>query len=340
VLGALFVWLGIHLAMGGGRSMAGLAAALLAPLVAAAPAVARLLLAPKAEPANVTHDLRQAALQRLGCLEELVPAEPMLVLDGRGVVLGASLAARRLLHLLPDAIECRVDGVFAADDAELLLSAMERSALGEAVEVRLAGHNRADALKATLSRCSDDSVAVRLQACGEERSRSQEAARQGVQAVAEPPLPICDIGDALGFAIDRLRGKAEARNIDLSLDLEADAAAFCDIQLGRRMLRGVIESAIDESCSDTDLRISARRQRGVVLIRAACRRDPAADIGPDTEMSGKSRREGDAALQTLAEAAGGTLVAVRDCAGVTLTLRLPAAEKPGAACEMERSHAA
>jgi hypothetical protein len=313
-------------------------AALLAPLVAAAPAIARLLLAPKAAPAVVEHDLRQAALQRLRCLEELAPAETMLVLDGRGVVLGASPAARRLLRLLPDAIESRVDSVFASDDAALLLNAMERCARGEAVEVRLAGHNCAGTLKATLSRCSDDTVAVRLQTWREELMPSQKVARMEAQAAAEPPLPICDIGEALGFTLEHLRRKAEARSIGLSLNVEAGAAAVCDIQLGRRILRGVIDAAIKESRDDTELDISARRLRSVVLIRAACRRDPAADVGSDTEMSGKCRRESDAALHSLAEAAGGTLVVVREAGDLTFTVRLPAADKTGARSERERSH--
>ena len=142
-----------------------------------------------------------------------------------------------------------------------------------------------------------------------------EIARADLDAPAcdRPARPSCDVGDAIRFALRHARPMADARRISLSVETEADLAAACDQQTCRRMVCALLERVAGHIAAGGSASLSARRVRGVVLLRVR------SDSRPDANAaSGQSL----AAARAMIEAAGGTLV--EHCArdGWSLSARL------------------
>jgi hypothetical protein len=335
ILCGLVGWLiGFLLTGEGPLSHAGLIAALMAPVFAAAPAFARSLIARKAVSHPIAEpDLRNAALTRVACLEELTPMEQVLVLDRDATVLAASSAARKELCLLPDAFEHALAGLLSAGDAKRVLDTIARcrnEAAPIGLDLTFDTMKAEKPLVATLSPCGDGPVAMRLRerkaidptaADAEERTgaRGSESAR-----IIKPAAPACDIGEAVAFALRHSSGKAEAGRLRVTSAGDPGIAAACDRQVGRRIVHLLIVSALDGCEANDTVHIFSRRLKGVVLLRTTTSpRKRAIEI----ERSSEDRVDM-AALQALVDGAGGTLVADRRNEEGVLSVRLPLAPMP------------
>ena len=86
MFGSLVGWVLLYALIGEGQfSPVEMTAALVAPIIAAAPAALRPLISWRDKTPERTPDvLRQAALERVACLDELTPCEQVLMLDSEG----------------------------------------------------------------------------------------------------------------------------------------------------------------------------------------------------------------------------------------------------------------
>ena len=118
VFGSLVGWVLLYALTGEGQfSPVEMTAALVAPIIAAAPAALRPLISWRDKTPERTPDvLRQAALERVACLNELTPCEQVLMLDLEGSVLAATAAARQSFQLLPKGFEHHLSSLFEDDD--------------------------------------------------------------------------------------------------------------------------------------------------------------------------------------------------------------------------------
>jgi hypothetical protein len=294
----------------------------------------------KNAPEAHTSTLRDAALEKVACLDELMPMEHVLVLDADGTILAATAAARKALRLLPDAFEHHLNSLFEADDLPRLLSALDRSGDGsEPVELEVARplhlHSRRKGggaqplqtgatamLTATFSPCSDGSVAVRLH---DHAPVILAPASIVTGALPAPSVslsakrciqPRCDIGEAIAFALRHSTPKALAKKVALTSAIEPSLAIACDRQGGRRIAGLLVDAALNGSTPGGAVNIVARRLKSVLLLRVASK------LGDVCENSESDDRFDVTALRSLVEGAGGTLVVDRNGNEIALSVRL------------------
>lgn len=322
VLGGLVGWLVLYL-LSGDNSVpdAGIAAALLAPLFAAAPALARSLLASKTSPTrDVASLMRAAALQRVAFIEETMPSERLLVLDRAGTVLAATAAAQKTLGLLPDAIEYGLNGVIAPDELPQTLDAIRRCHRdGRTADIPLRiGMEAAPVLAANLSSCADGAVAMRV--VEPPRAEVSVPRRDNIAEAATDLLepPSCDVSPALEFALQRLERRPRARRVQITSSVEPYLAIACDRQIGRRILALLVECGASGCAAGGSIEFSARRVKGVALIRAA------GSLGSEANITTVLAEDSPAidTLRTLVEDAGGTLVIEVRPAEFVISVRL------------------
>lgn len=326
VLVGLVGWLFLFLLSGEGLAPRyGALAALLAPLFAAAPALARSWLAKKtARARDDVSLLREAALQRVACIDETMPAEQILVLDRAGSILAATAAARKGLGLLPDAIEYGLDGVLAPDELPQTLDAIRRCHRdGRPAEVELhVGTSAEPGLRAGLSPCGDGAVAMRVQALPRPGLAAAPPAEEITAPPEAPALPSCDVAPAVAFALRRLERKVEARGVGIASTAEPGLAINSDRQVGRRIVTLLLEYGLNACAAGGTIDLGARRVKGVALLRVAASpcEAHAADVGSENSSGIDS-------LRTLVEDAGGTLVIDRRPAELVLSVRLALARQ-------------
>jgi hypothetical protein len=321
VLVGLVVWAASSLVAGEGVSPAGLAAALLAPFFAAAPAVARLAIAPRMDRAS------RVALRNTACLDQLAPREAVLVVRRDATLLAATRAAQASLRLAAGALGIDVTRRFGLIDRPKLADAIARCRPGdEPVEIttrsECGGHSDEEAgLTVTVSAIEEGVLSIRLAAAGaggpaaviERRSGEGPAHGGGVTAG-----PGCDIDAAVSFALRRAEPNAEARQAVLTANVEEGIAARCDRQLCRRILFLMIDSALARSGPGDALHLTARALKHVVLLQLVGAR------GPDDEQSAAGAKTDHdlARLRQLAEEAGGTLVTDSLAGEMRISVRL------------------
>ncbi len=334
VLAGLIGWLVLYL-VGGEQPLTrtGLAAALMAPLFSAAPAFARSLMAPRAAiVASLVPLSHAAALERVACLEELAPFEQVLIADQEGCVLASTRAARRRLRLLPDAFEQPVTGLFDPADMPAVADALRRCGTrGEEVEISLQavglGEEKACATW-MFSPYRGGAVSLRLveRVHAEPPISEPAAVSEGVAPTAptdgagELPFHICDLGEAVAFALRHARPRATARGIALASACERGLEIACDRQLGRRVARLAIEGALATNRTGGTIRVDARKLKGIVLMRVAV--ELTLD---DVEIEARDSIEL-AMLRVLIDDAGGTLMVDRRGESLVLSVRLALAE--------------
>jgi hypothetical protein len=141
--------------------------------------------------------------------------------------------------------------------------------------------------------------------------------------------PRCDVAEAVAFALRHAEPKAEARKVLLTSAVDSGIAATCDRQVGRRMIGHLIETALNGSGAGGVVHVFARRLKGVVLLRVAT------DVGRDARDM--DERLDVAALRTLVEGVGGTLVVDRESEGLVLSVRLDLAAPAVAKAPMKAS---
>jgi len=346
VLAALVGWLLIYLPLGGGSATnAGLTAALITPLFAAAPAFVRSFLRGRERRSNGAAARRHdAAAERIAWLNDVAPGEQVLLLDADARVLGATSAARTRFGVLRDLAGQEVRSIVGADDIGPLLGAIRHGlAYRDPIDVGLSfgrdrdddfrsegdasslGHQREGRLAATVSACGEGFVAMRITdeaTPGTRQLPSAEAARGTASRSAmnstEVFVPRCDIADAMEFALRHALPKAEAMGIALNSSMGPDVIAACDRQIGRRIIRLLVECALHGSQADGSVDILARKVKGVVLLRAVSRLRIEGFVHEDEPDS----RLDVASLRALVEAARGTLVVDREGDDIILGVRL------------------
>jgi len=330
VLFGLVGWLLLFLTGGEGPlSPTSLIAALLAPAFAAAPALARSLIAKgRLQENGAAIAAREAALDRVTCLDQLAPSERTVFLDDEGSVLAATAAARGFLGLLPDAFEHSLHDLAGADDLPRLFDAIGHSRIGfPSVDLFVERIGEGAALTASFSACDDGMIAMRLEPAPASEPDAAEPER-----IAASPLPAtmpsdlavapsCDVGDAIAFALRHAAKRAAARGTRLSFFADPDLVAMCDRQVGRRMACLLLDASLNSCMSGGAVAISAQRKKGVVLLRiTTLPQKDARNI-----QTGLRDQHDFAELQGLVESAGGTLMVDRGDMETVLSARLPLA---------------
>ncbi|MGH6925504.1 MAG: hypothetical protein ACRED5_17390 [Propylenella sp.] len=325
VLAGLVAW-PLSLVLSGEEiSRAGLAAALLAPFFAAAPAVAHLAIAPRGDPRA------SAALRNAACLDRLAPAEAVLLVRPDGALLAATRAARARLRLPAGAADSDVGRCFALVDRPKLADAIARcgaSPIELALQPMPGRDSDQPGCTAEISDTGDGAVSVRL------RSVAIEApvlfAGAAVQCASAPSGggAVSDVGQVVAFGVRHVESKLSAKQVLLASAVEEDVFLRCEERLGRRIVVLMIESAIKLSGTGDVLHLTARALKSVVLLRIANTRGNAqAGCEPSAET-----RAALAALRQAVEDASGTLLAEDTPAEMRLSIRLdravPATDGP------------
>ncbi len=330
---ALVMWSLGYLLLLSNPSQVELAAALLAPFFAAAPAVARQVVTTRDESAVVT------AQRNAACLDRLARAEAVLVVRGDGTLLAATQAARATLGLSQET---------SGGDVGRCFGLLDRPKLAEAIGHCLRGEGRSEV---TLSSADDRSgragytadvsdagggaVSIRLREVQAEVPVQPEDSSP-MLGVVESEAPsrndseACDVTEAVAFATRCAETMAETRGVTLSAAVEGDLWARCDRQVCRRILHLMIDGALAESRPDGAIALSGRGLRGVVLLRLALRfaSDDADAPGRAATWSG---------LRGAVEEVGGTLVVEETPAETRLSVRLERTEPPPAIAGSERN---
>ena len=320
VLSGLVVW-SLSLPLGGEEfSRAGLAAALLAPFFAAAPALARFAITPRTDAAS------GIALRNAACLDQLAPDEAVLVVRRDGTLLAATRAATAALQLPAGAVGSDVGRCFGLVDRPKLSDAIARCPSGETTEVTLQGENRgegeAPAYTAEILAAGAGAVSIRLRsaAVGARPLTVAEPSRCGDPDPTSDlgTGPICDVGEAVAFAMRHAEANAGTRRAALTWDVGDGIWARCDRQICRRIVVLMLEGALPQSGPGDHLHLTARTLKGVVLLRLAVRPGPGSPHFLESAEGNISL----AVLHQMVEAAGGTLVADRNPAEIRLSVRL------------------
>jgi len=326
VLAALVGWLILYLAQGeDSLSRTGLTAALMTPLFAAAPALARSVLGRRGDDASAA---RAAALQRVACLDELAPTEAVVIADREGAVLAATQAAKKRLRLLPDTFEQPVASAFDPAGMPDVADALRRCRMrGAPVEMVLEDAGEGETATWVASPFEDGAVSLRLQATA--MRVAAKAADDRRRPAAEASMSrACDLGEAVAFALRRARPRAAQMGIGIAVACDDALLAACDQQVGRRVAHLAIESALAASGAGGAIRVDARRLKGIVLLRVMSERaDDAVDDDDASEL---------ATLRAVVDDAGGTLVVERNAGRATLSVRLALADVATTMERMER----
>jgi hypothetical protein len=321
VFGGLVGWTLLFVLAGGDpRSVGGFSALLLAPALAAGPAVVRYVLAAKQSPGS------KAASEQVRCLDQLAPAEAVVFADRSGRLLAGTRAGLEALGATTAGTD--VGSAFGIADRKQLLDAIQSCAAGggpaEILARKVAPEGRLCVRvapgphgTATLKL----GPATRLPETGPQPGAAP-ARPKNPYASALPLTPAGDVQEALAFAVRRLGPKARARGVSLICEGDCEAAAACDVSVCRRILHLLLDAAISASPCGSLVRFSVRSLKGVVLMRAvasASSREEAGTAAPGAALG---------PLFQLVDAAGGTLVAERRGAEMVASVRLAAASRP------------
>jgi hypothetical protein len=330
VLSGFVAWTLLFFLVGGGPlSWGGLMAVSLAPLFAAAPALARRLGVPKADPG------REATLAHVACLDRFAPSEAVLFLDASGALLAGTHAGLSSLGLSADAIGMDVTRRFQLLDRAMIVAAMERCRSSEEpvdMALRLGGDGCAGRLiAASLASASPRQLAMRIHQIA---ARETEAApKQPGHDAASPEVTglladsCCDVGEAIAFALRHAQPKARSKGIRIGCDDQAEVVAAADRRVSRAILSTLLEHAIDCSDPDASMSVAARASKGATLVRISFTADPA-NAAP---MERLRRSLGHTAVPEMVDRMGGSLLVEAESAtaSVGIRLALPAAPRAG-----------
>jgi signal transduction histidine kinase len=129
---------------------------------------------------------------------------------------------------------------------------------------------------------------------------------------------VCDIDDAVAFALRRLAPKAAAKGIAVAAIGEKGLSAACEQRACRRMLSILVDGAIDAGGDKAAVSVMARRLKGIVLLQVSLKARGSASEGAARLRSAVDQ----SAARELAEAAGGTLVVEELPEGARASIRL------------------
>jgi hypothetical protein len=320
VLVALVVWSsGVMLTGGGSRAV--FAAALLAPLFAAAPWLARLALARRADTATRT------ARRSTECLDRLAPGEAVLIVRRDGSLLASTRAARANLCLSDADIGRDVGRSFGLLDRPKLSAAVTQSIPGgKPIAVTLqdggGGSSGSQISTAEISPGEGGTVCIRLASVATASSHRDPAAAPTCAVEAERDLPTsaqgpaCDAADAVDFARRHAEADLSAREVELTASVDPSIAICCERQVCRRILVLMLEAALANAEPGDALRLSVRVVKSVVLIQLTATATSGTAGGEFEEDAPEL-----SAIRQLAEAAGGTVIADRSQGEARISVR-------------------
>jgi hypothetical protein len=325
VLSGFIAWTLLFLLLGrGATSWAGLIAVSMAPLFAAAPAVARQLAGAKTDPA------RKGALADAACLDQLAPSEAVLFVDRDGMLLAGTRAASSRLGLPAESLEIDATRAFHVLDRPALLGALRSCRDGAPpleTSLRLASGGAGQHCAVTIAAShGGTAIAMRIRELGEPDSiqdKSSSSAdprpeRFAAASQTEAQNAVCDIDDAVAFALRRIANKAAARGIAVVASGEEGLSAACEQRACRRMLSILVEGAIDAAGGKAAISVTARRLKGIVLLQVCVQ-----GAGSGTERAARLRSLVDQSVaREMAEAAGGTLLIEEMPDGARASIRL------------------
>jgi hypothetical protein len=321
VLIGLVAWATGVLVAGGGTSRTGLAAVLLAPFFAAAPALARLAITPRMDRAS------SLALWNISCLDRLAPKEAVLVVRPDGALLAATRAAQVVLRLPAEATGRDVSRRFGLVDRPKLTDAIARCRPGtDPIEVTIDGEwdgrrGGEPSYTAEVSAAEAGAVSIRLAAAPAGRSASigkLVCGREPAKKSGGDGRSICEVGDAVAFALRHAEPAAAGRRVRLTSEVEDDIAARCERQICRRLLFLMIEEGLMRSNPGDALHLIARAFKSVVLLRLV----RLSGSEGEEQAEEAENDENIAVLRRLAEEVGGTVVADRRAGEMRLSVRL------------------
>jgi hypothetical protein len=323
VFAGFIVWALLFVLAGGEpRSAAGFLALLLAPAFAAAPGLARWLLAPGGGRG------RKAASEQARCLDQLAPSEAVIFVDASGRMLAATQAGLKAGGLSATGAGMDMVAGFSLPDRPSLLHALRDCRAGRGpVEVALrdgAGAASGRHVAATVAAGPHGTASLRLSAPPPpvENEPPEPAVEPALDTAHSGPAvtagPAADVQEALSFAVTRLAPKARARGLALACEGDCEIFAACERSACRRILHLMIDTAISVSAGGGLVRVAARRLKGAVLLRVSAAAPADIDAGAF----------GLAALRDMIERANGTLVVERRGDEIIASARLAAGAAP------------
>lgn len=321
VLTALVAWSLSCVLTGQGSARAELAAALLAPAFAAAPAMARFAILPRQDAAM------RAALSNTACLDQLAPREAVLVVRRDGTLLSATRGARAALRMGDDAGGRDVGRSFGLLDRPKLSGAVARCRPDETIELTLEGAGGQGGARqtASVSVIEGGAVSIRLGSVRLDTPFApalSENVRVGeAEAVTRAA---CEVGEVVAFAISRCRPTAYAQVAAVTSEIEPDMLADCEPQLCLRIVRLMIDTALPKGGQCARLHFSGRRVKTVALLQLMVTQD--GDRAADPSIEGQPRAL--VALEEAVEMAGGTVMIDGDDEETRISVRLDAVASP------------
>jgi hypothetical protein len=315
VLSGLIGWTLAPLLIGGGEPPGPhLGATFFAPVFAAAPALARRIIAAKPD--------RPTARQMAECLDRMAPSEAVLFVSPGGMLSAGTRAGLAALRLPGKGDDLDVARCFDVMERPALLDALalceDEEAPIEIVLTHSAGAGHAP-LIATISPGPQSLRTMRIRPA--ERAESirppdAEASCPTDGAARAVPRPVSSIDRDVEFAIRTVASAARDNGAILVCDIEPGLRAIGDHRSCRRMLALMLRSALAGS---TSIEVTARRVKGVVLLRVAAARDGSGDVwDADTAAS----------IAEIADRLGGSAVG-EHCAGrQRMSVRLALAPAP------------
>jgi hypothetical protein len=330
VLSGFVAWtLFFFMAGEGPLSWGGLAAVSLAPLFAAAPALARRLAAFRADPDE------DSALADIACLERLAPSEAVLFLDGRGTLIGATRAGLASIGLSGNGVGVDMAREFELADRAMILQAIQRcQACAKPVDLVLrlrGGHGTERLVGASMASTSRKRVIMSIRELAPRQMGGEPNRDAGEAAISPTPAtgaePGCDLAEAIAFAMRHAQAGARGKRVSIRCDSPTTLAAAAEQRVSRAVVAALLDNAVKCSGFDTTIAIAARVTRQVALVRVSLQPDP-----DDSEAVGRLRRALDQrAVPEMVDRAGGSLLVEAASASGTVGIRLalPAASPAG-----------
>ena len=336
VLAGLVAWPLVSLMAGDGQAGGpALAALLLAPVFAAAPALARSIVTPKPPPGAA------AALRSVACLDRLAPDEAVLFLSRSGTICAGTRAGLSALGLPSHAAGGDVADRLAMTDRPALLEALaccDEDGGEVEIIVRPAGGEAAERLVAAIASGPEDLLTMRIRPAAAGDADGAAGARMDChserEASPDPVAPgaaasICRLDREIEPILRNAEAKARGKRIALTCGVEPGLAAIGDPRLCRRMLGVLLGSAIGRASAGAEIEVLTRPLKGVALLRISVSCDEAAGDIWDVEKL--------AIIGAVADQLGGTALAERRPGHQRISVRLALAPSRMAVGTGERS---
>jgi hypothetical protein len=315
VLLGLVAWTLAPLLIGGGEPPSpDLATTFFAALFAAAPALARRIIA--ATP------VRPTARQMAECLDRMAPSEAVLFVSRGGMLSAGTRTGLAALRLPGEADDVDVARCFDVMERPALLDALalceDEEAPIEIVLTHSAGAGHAP-LIATISPGPQSLRTMRIrpaERAEDVRLPDAKTSCPTEDVPREVPRPVSSIDRDVEFAVRTVATAARDNGAILVCDIEPGLRVVGDDRSCRRMLALMLRSALTGGAS---IELTARRVNGVVLLRLSAGCDGSRDVW-DVDTA--------ASIADIADRLGGSAVVEHSAGRQRMSVRLALARAP------------